>query len=60
LPACEEKVRGGTVKGKNRGRERFPGGVPRFIQRSIGYKATIVNGKVNVLVGERSGICALS
>jgi N-acyl-D-amino-acid deacylase len=33
----------------------FPGGAPRFIQRSIGYKATIVNGKVNVLDGEHTG-----
>ena len=33
----------------------FPGGAPRFIQRSIGYKATIVNGKINVLDGEHTG-----
>ena len=33
----------------------FPGGAPRFIQRSTGYKATIVNGKINVLDGEHTG-----
>ncbi len=33
----------------------FPGGAPRFIQRSLGYKATIVNGKLNVLDGEHTG-----
>ena len=36
----------------------FPGGAPRYIQRSTGYKATIVNGKVNVLDGEHTGIRA--
>jgi N-acyl-D-aspartate/D-glutamate deacylase len=36
----------------------FPGGAPRFIQRAIGYKATIVNGKVNVRDGEHTGIHA--
>jgi N-acyl-D-amino-acid deacylase len=36
----------------------FPGGAPRFIQRSIGYKATIVNGKVNVRDGEHTGVHA--
>src|SRR5262245_15171812 len=29
----------------------FPGGAARFIQRATGYKATIVNGAVNVLGG---------
>lgn len=33
----------------------FPGGAPRFIQRSRGYKATIVNGQVTVLNGEHTG-----
>ncbi|MEZ5561051.1 MAG: amidohydrolase family protein [Pseudomonadales bacterium] len=37
----------------------FPGGAPRYIQRSRGFKATIVNGRVSLLdgelVGERSG-----
>ena len=37
----------------------FPGGAPRFIQRSKGYRATLVNGRVNVrdgeLTGERAG-----
>jgi len=36
----------------------FPGGAPRFIQRSIGYKATIVNGKVSVRDGELTGVHA--
>lgn len=30
----------------------FPGGAPRLTQPSIGYKATIVNGQVNVLDGQ--------
>ena len=33
----------------------FPGGAARFIQRSTGYKATLVNGQVNVLDGEHTG-----
>ena len=33
----------------------FPGGAARFIQRATGYKATIVNGAVNVLDGEHTG-----
>ena len=33
----------------------FPGGAPRFIQRSRGYKATLVNGRVSVLDGEHTG-----
>jgi N-acyl-D-aspartate/D-glutamate deacylase len=33
----------------------FPGGAPRFIQRSRGYKATLVNGRTNVLEGEYTG-----
>ena len=33
----------------------FPGGAPRFIQRATGYKATLVNGRVNVLDGEHTG-----
>lgn len=37
----------------------FPGGAPRYIQRSNGYKATLVNGRGNVshaeLTGERAG-----
>ena len=33
----------------------FPGGAPRFIQRSKGYKTTIVNGKVSVVDGEHTG-----
>jgi N-acyl-D-aspartate/D-glutamate deacylase len=33
----------------------FPGGAARFIQRSTGYKATIVNGQINVLNGELTG-----
>ena len=33
----------------------FPGGAPRYIQRAIGYKATIVNGQISVLDGELTG-----
>ena len=33
----------------------FPGGAPRYIQKSRGFKATIVNGQVNVLDGEATG-----
>lgn len=33
----------------------FPGGAPRYIQRSRGYKATLVNGRVNVMDGEHTG-----
>ncbi|MCZ6825190.1 MAG: amidohydrolase family protein [Gemmatimonadetes bacterium] len=36
----------------------FPGGAPRFIQRSRGYKATLVNGQVNVRDGEHTGVRA--
>jgi N-acyl-D-amino-acid deacylase len=36
----------------------FPGGAPRYIQRSVGYKATIVNGKINVRDGAHTGIHA--
>lgn len=33
----------------------FPGGAPRYIQRSRGYKATLVNGQINMLDGEPTG-----
>jgi len=33
----------------------FPGGAPRYIQRSKGYRATLVNGRVNVRDGEHTG-----
>ena len=37
----------------------FPGGAPRYIQKARGYKATIVNGQINVrddeLTGARAG-----
>jgi N-acyl-D-aspartate/D-glutamate deacylase len=36
----------------------FPGGAPRFIQRSTGYNATLVNGQVNVMDGEHTGVRA--
>ena len=36
----------------------FPGGAPRYIQRSQGFKATIVNGQINVMDGEHTGIRA--
>ena len=34
----------------------FPGDAPRFIQRSMGYRATLVNGQVHVRDGECVGI----
>ena len=33
----------------------FPGGAPRYIQKSMGYKATIVNGAVTLEDGEHTG-----
>jgi N-acyl-D-amino-acid deacylase len=36
----------------------FPGGAPRFIQRATGYKATIVNGQINVRDGVHTGVRA--
>ena len=33
----------------------FPGGAPRYIQKSIGYKTTIVNGQVTLEDGEHTG-----
>ena len=36
----------------------FPGGAPRYIQRSMGYKATLVNGQVIVRDGELTGVRA--
>jgi len=36
----------------------FPGGAPRYIQRSRGYRATLVNGQVNVRDGEHTGVRA--
>ncbi len=36
----------------------FPGGAPRYIQRSRGYRATLVNGQINVLDGEHTGVRA--
>jgi len=33
----------------------FPGGAARYIQRGIGYKATLVNGVVNLFDGELTG-----
>ncbi len=33
----------------------FPGGAPRYIQRSKGYKATLVNGQVSVQDGVHTG-----
>ena len=34
----------------------FPGGAPRYVQGSKGYKATVVNGKINFLDGEMTGV----
>ena len=36
----------------------FPGGAPRFIQKSTGYSTTIVNGAVTVVDGEHTGVRA--
>jgi N-acyl-D-amino-acid deacylase len=36
----------------------FPGGAPRYIQRARGYKATLVNGQINVMDGEHTGVRA--
>ncbi|XOV86571.1 MAG: amidohydrolase family protein [Pseudomonadota bacterium] len=33
----------------------FPGGAPRYIQKSQGFKATIVNGQISLLDGELTG-----
>ena len=33
----------------------FPGGAPRYIQKSVGYKATLVNGAVTLAEGEHTG-----
>ena len=33
----------------------FPGGAPRYIQKSMGYKTTIVNGEVTLIDGEHTG-----
>ena len=33
----------------------FPGGAPRYIQKSMGYKATLVNGVISVSDGEHTG-----
>ena len=33
----------------------FPGGAPRYIQKSQGYKTTIVNGAVTLVDGEHTG-----
>jgi len=33
----------------------FPHGAARYVQRAVGYKATLVNGRVNVLDGELTG-----
>ena len=36
----------------------FPGGAPHFTQRARGYKATLVNGQVNILDDEHTGVRA--
>ncbi len=33
----------------------FPGGAPRYIQKSLGYKTTLVNGAVTLIDGEHTG-----
>ena len=34
----------------------FPGGAPRFLQRAVGYKATVCNGRVTLRDDEHTGI----
>tara|TARA_B100000686_G_scaffold99495_1_gene106658 strand:- start:223 stop:570 length:348 start_codon:yes stop_codon:yes gene_type:complete len=34
----------------------FPGGAPRFIQRAVGYRATVVNGQVILENDELTGV----
>ncbi len=36
----------------------FPGGAGRYIQRSMGYAATVVNGQVFMEAGEHTGVLA--
>ncbi len=36
----------------------FPGGAPRFMQRAVGYNATICNGEVILRDDEHTGVCA--
>ncbi len=33
----------------------FPGGAPRYIQKAQGYKATVINGEINLLDDELTG-----
>lgn len=34
----------------------FPGGAPRFMQRAVGYKATVCNGKITLRDDEHTGV----
>ena len=36
----------------------FPGGAPRFLQRAVGYKATVCNGQVTLRDDEHTGVCS--
>lgn len=36
----------------------FPGGAPRFVQRAVGYKATVCNGQVILIDDEHTGVCS--
>ncbi len=36
----------------------IPGGAPRFVQRAVGYQATLCNGKVILQDDEHTGVCA--
>ena len=36
----------------------FPGGAPRFIQRGVGYLATVCNGKVILRDDKHTGVHA--
>ena len=33
----------------------FPGGAPRYIQKARGYKATLINGQINLVDDELTG-----
>ena len=36
----------------------FPGGAPRYIQKARGYKATLINGQINLVDDELTGVQA--
>ena len=36
----------------------LPGGAPRFMQRAVGYKATVCNGQIILRDDEHTGVCS--